>query len=72
VKQLDDSDGSIVEIGTVGPEGMVGISLLLGTDVMDNRAFMQVADSASRRAHSEDFSLMPQNSIIFCCATRLH
>jgi CRP-like cAMP-binding protein len=35
-------DGMTVEIATVGPEGMVGVPVLLGAEQMASRAFMQV------------------------------
>jgi CRP-like cAMP-binding protein len=38
----------VVEAGTIGNEGMVGLPLLLGTDREPVRAFMQVPDGAWR------------------------
>jgi CRP-like cAMP-binding protein len=44
------ADGAPVEVATVGPEGMVGIQLLLGSDRIAHRALVQVAGSALRMA----------------------
>lgn len=41
-------DGSSVEVGTVGNEGMVGIALFLGADRLPSEAFAQVAGNAMR------------------------
>jgi CRP-like cAMP-binding protein len=47
VKKLET--GETIEIGTVGPEGIVGASLALGSDRADHTAIVQVpGDSASR------------------------
>ena len=37
------ADGSAVETATIGPEGMVGLPVFLGTDQMSAQAFVQVA-----------------------------
>src|SRR3954464_1917535 len=42
------ADGQPVEVATIGPEGMVGIQLLLGSDRIAHRAFVQVAGAALR------------------------
>jgi CRP-like cAMP-binding protein len=42
------SDGSAVETATIGPEGMVGVSLLHGVDRVASQAFCQVAGEAYR------------------------
>ena len=47
-------DGSAIEVGTVGNEGMVGIPILLGADRIPGQAFMQVPGSATRMT-AEDF-----------------
>lgn len=47
-------DGEPVEVATIGPEGMVGIQLLLGSDRISHRAFVQVPGSALRMS-GEDF-----------------
>ena len=39
-------DGSMVEVGVVGREGMVGASLLSGDDVSPHQAIVQIADGA--------------------------
>ena len=42
------ADGSQVEVGIVGSEGVVGGSVLMGTDTASNEAFVQIAGSALR------------------------
>jgi CRP-like cAMP-binding protein len=44
----DLGEGRIVEIATVGSEGMVGVPLFLGVDSMNGRAFQQIAGEAYR------------------------
>jgi CRP-like cAMP-binding protein len=41
-------DGSSVEVGLVGNDGMVGLSIVLGDDVSPNQAIVQIADGAMR------------------------
>ena len=41
-------DGSAVEVGTVGPEGIVGLPIFLEDEVMAGRAFVQVPGKAAR------------------------
>ena len=41
-------DGSPVELATIGPEGMVGVALILGSEHMENVAFNQIAGDALR------------------------
>src|SRR6185436_16281858 len=41
-------DGSSVEVGIVGNEGMSGLSLVLGDDVSPNEAIVQIAGGATR------------------------
>jgi len=41
-------DGSMVEVGVIGREGMVGIALLSGDDVSPHQAIVQIADGAWR------------------------
>jgi len=41
-------DGMAVEIATVGPEGMVGMPILLGAEQMASRAFMQIGGEGVR------------------------
>ena len=41
-------DGSQVEVGIIGSEGMVGGSVIMGTDTASNEAFVQIAGSALR------------------------
>ncbi len=42
------NDNESVEVGHVGPEGVSGAHLFLGTDTSPNRTFMQVAGSGAR------------------------
>jgi CRP-like cAMP-binding protein len=44
VKKLDT--GETIEIATVGPEGMIGTTLALGSETTDNRAIVQVPGEA--------------------------
>jgi CRP-like cAMP-binding protein len=41
-------DGTVIEVATVGPEGMVGLSVFLGGSEVASTAFAQVPGSASR------------------------
>ena len=41
-------DGSTVEVGLVGREGMAGIPVILGGKISLNQAFVQIADGATR------------------------
>lgn len=41
-------DGSTVEIGLVGNEGMVGLPVILGGKTTNNQAFVQMADGGMR------------------------
>lgn len=41
-------DGSMVEVGVIGREGVVGVSLLSGDDISDYQAIVQIADSGWR------------------------
>lgn len=50
-------DGTIIEVGTVGNEGMVGMPLLLGVDRIPGRAFLQVP-GAARRMSAKDFKML--------------
>lgn len=43
-----DQDGSIVEVGTVGKEGFVGVPILLGTTQIPGKAFSQIPGYAVR------------------------
>jgi CRP-like cAMP-binding protein len=46
VKQMDD--GTAIETGTVGNEGMVGLPVVFGIDTTSSRAFCQVPGQAIR------------------------
>jgi CRP-like cAMP-binding protein len=54
----DMPDGRPVEIATVGAEGMVGLPLVLGTEVADTRVFVQVPGQALRMSASAFTSLL--------------
>jgi CRP-like cAMP-binding protein len=41
-------DGGSVEVGLVGNDGMVGLSVVLGDDISPNQAIVQIADGAMR------------------------
>ncbi len=69
------ADGTIVEIATIGPEGAVGLPLVLGGESMAARCFMQVPGEGAR-IEAEDFrelmgrcpalrSLMPRYALAF-------
>lgn len=42
------TDGSMIEVGLMGAEGMVGLSLLLGTERSNTTVLMQIAGSGTR------------------------
>ena len=45
-------DGSVVEIATIGNEGMLGLPVLLGTDTMPMQVFIQIeGDAVTLPAH---------------------
>lgn len=41
-------DGSTIEVGLVGSEGMVGIPVILGGNMTNNQAYVQIAGAAMR------------------------
>jgi len=41
-------DGSMVEVGVIGREGMVGVALLSGDDISPHQAIVQIADGGLR------------------------
>jgi CRP-like cAMP-binding protein len=41
-------EGTSVEVGLIGSEGMVGLSVVMGDDVSQNHAVVQIADGAMR------------------------
>jgi CRP-like cAMP-binding protein len=45
-----EQDGEPIEVGTIGPEGFVGLPVLLSTDAMPYRVFMQVEGHGWRLA----------------------
>ena len=48
IASLDE--GTAVEVGLIGPEGMVGTPVLLGSETASNEAFVQLAGTALRVA----------------------
>ncbi|HEY1448823.1 MAG TPA: Crp/Fnr family transcriptional regulator [Caulobacteraceae bacterium] len=42
-----DTDGEAIEIATIGPEGMTGVAVALGSETMRTEAMVQVAGRAS-------------------------
>ncbi len=48
-----EQDGGDIEVGTVGPEGFVGLPVLNGTDSMPYQVFVQIAGSGWRLAADE-------------------
>jgi CRP-like cAMP-binding protein len=46
-------EGTSVEVGLVGNEGMVGLSIVMGDDVSQNHAIVQIPDGAMRMATSQ-------------------
>jgi CRP-like cAMP-binding protein len=45
-------DGGVVEVGTIGREGMIGLSAFLDADAMVNQTLVQLAGSAKRMSAS--------------------
>src|SRR5688500_11124218 len=54
-------DGRAVEVGTAGPEGMVGISVLLGVDSMPRQIFAQIAGEVLRIDRSAFLSALERH-----------
>jgi CRP-like cAMP-binding protein len=48
------SDGRMVEVATIGNEGIVGISAFFGVDISAGEAFVQVSDGGEAQAMSLD------------------
>jgi CRP-like cAMP-binding protein len=46
-------EGTSVEVGLIGREGMVGLSVVMGDDVSQNHAVVQIADGAMRMETGE-------------------
>jgi CRP-like cAMP-binding protein len=46
-------EGTSVEVGLVGNEGMVGLSIVMGDDVSQNHAIVQIPDGAMRMKTSQ-------------------
>ena len=44
----DEQEGGAVEVGTIGPEGFIGLPVLMGADRMPYRVFVQVAGDGWR------------------------
>jgi CRP-like cAMP-binding protein len=61
----EPENGDIVEFATVGPEGMVGFPVLLGTQVVPSRAIIQIPGDGLRMKTADFERTLPQ-------AARLH
>jgi CRP-like cAMP-binding protein len=60
---IELQDGGVVEVGTVGREGMVGIPLVHGVDESPTRVFCQIAGESARMksaAFAEHMKSAPQ------------
>ena len=57
----DMGDGSVLEVATIGREGMVGIGVVLRTAESDQRAFVQVSGRAVRLGTETLLSLMERD-----------
>lgn len=55
------SDGSLVEIATIGREGMVGVPVALGVNTISQMAFCQVPGTAWRLPEASFLELMSQH-----------
>lgn len=53
VRQPEEQNGLTVEFATIGPEGMVGLPLVLGGDRMPSMCFCQIAGQAARIGAAE-------------------
>ena len=51
---VDTAEGATIEVGLMGAEGMVGVSLLLGRSVSNTTVIVQMAGSAIRMS-ADDF-----------------
>jgi len=52
---IDMADGGTVEVGTIGPEGMVGLPLLHGVEASSTRVYCQVPPCTCRRLPAAAF-----------------
>lgn len=57
----DMGDGSVVEVATIGREGMVGIGVVLRTAESDQRAFVQIGGRAVRLGAETLLDLMERH-----------
>jgi len=56
-------DGSMIEIGTIGHEGMTGIPLIMGSDVTANNSFCQVDGEAWEMSASTFRKLLEESKL---------
>ena len=56
----EPENGDIVELATIGPEGMVGFQVVLGTDTVPSRAIVQVPGDAIRMRIKDFESALPR------------
>lgn len=56
--------GEIIELATIGPEGMVGFSVLLGTDSVPSRALMQIPGAGLRMTAADLQRALPRTPVL--------
>ena len=64
------ADGAAVEVGTVGNEGMVGISAALGGETSPHRATCQISGRALRMSAAEFRAAAPPDHPLHAIARR--
>jgi CRP-like cAMP-binding protein len=60
----DEQEGGAIEVGTIGPEGFIGIPVLLGADRMPYRVFAQIEGHAWRLAADEFQRLTDERPVV--------
>jgi hypothetical protein len=68
----DEQEGGAVEVGTIGPEGFIGLPVLMGADRMPYRVFVQVAGDGWRLSADAFRRLVDERPpcATCCCASR--
>lgn len=56
--------GEIIELATIGPEGMVGFPVLLGTDSVPSRALMQIPGAGLRMTAADLQRALPRTPVL--------
>jgi CRP-like cAMP-binding protein len=64
-------DGGTVEVGTIGPEGMVGLPVLHGAEVSSTRVYCQVPPCVCRRLPVDEFKAELRREGAFAAAINL-